>query len=91
MATTPLTAALDIMRRLPPHLTADSINDVLDAAGDDCEVHQSSRTCDRTDTSLQWMEEFLSAVDSPLLVGNDPINQTPFLLCDYNRDGDSYR
>ena len=39
----------------------------------------------------QWAEEFLGAVDAPLRVGADPVDKTPFLLCDYNRDGDSYR
>jgi len=70
-----LPAALDLMRRLPPKRTADSINDVLDVAGDEAE----------------WAEEFLGACDAPLRVGTDPVNNTPFLLCDYNRDGDSYR
>ena len=34
----PLQAAHDLMRRLPPSRTADSINDVLDIAGDEAEV-----------------------------------------------------
>ena len=33
-----LPAALDLMRRLPPKRTSDSINDILDVAGDDAEV-----------------------------------------------------
>jgi len=70
-----LQSALDLMRRLPPKRTADSINDVLDVAGEEA----------------QWAEEFLGAVDAPLRVAADPVDKTPFLLCDYNRDGDSYR
>jgi len=71
----PLQAAHDLMRRLPPSRTADSINDVLDIAGDEAE----------------WAEAFLGAVDAPLRVAKDPKDGTPYLVCDYNRDGDSYR
>ena len=39
----------------------------------------------------QWAESFLSQVDAPLRVAKDPVNQVPYLVCDYNRDGDSYR
>jgi len=70
-----LPAALDLMRRLPPKRTADTINDVLDVAGEEA----------------QWAEEFLGAVDAPLRVAADPVDGTSYLLCDYNRDGDSYR
>jgi len=63
------------MRRLPPKRTSDSINDVLDVAGDEAE----------------WAESFLSSVDAPLRVARDPVKSTPYILCDYNRDGDSYR
>jgi len=69
-----LSSALDLLRRLPPKRTADTINDILDVAGE-----------------AEWTEDFLGAVDAPLRVQNDPINNTPYLLCDYNRDGDSYR
>lgn len=36
-------------------------------------------------------EELLSAVDQPLKVAHDPISKRDYLLCDYNRDGDSHR
>jgi len=36
-------------------------------------------------------EELLSAVDQPLAVQHDKAAGRDFLLCDYNRDGDSYR
>jgi len=36
-------------------------------------------------------EQLLSAVDQPLKVAHDPISKRDYLLCDYNRDGDSYR
>ncbi len=36
-------------------------------------------------------EELLSSVDQPLKVARDKKTHKDFLLCDYNRDGDSYR
>jgi capping protein beta len=36
-------------------------------------------------------EQLLSAVDQPLKVAHDPVSKRDYLLCDYNRDGDSYR
>eukprot|EP00039_Didymoeca_costata_P027602 m.18768 g.18768 ORF g.18768 m.18768 type:complete len:290 (-) comp6399_c0_seq1:3956-4825(-) len=36
-------------------------------------------------------EDLLSSVDQPLKVAKDKTNGKDYLLCDYNRDGDSYR
>jgi capping protein beta len=36
-------------------------------------------------------EQLLSAVDQPLKIAHDPVAKRDYLLCDYNRDGDSYR
>jgi len=36
-------------------------------------------------------EKLLSAVDQPLKIAHDPVSKRDYLLCDYNRDGDSYR
>jgi len=36
-------------------------------------------------------EQLLSAVDQLLKIAHDPISKRDYLLCDYNRDGDSYR
>jgi hypothetical protein len=36
-------------------------------------------------------EELLSRVDQPLQVATDDVAGRDFLLCDYNRDADSYR
>lgn len=52
-----------------------------------------------TETSLSGLinllpdltEELLQRVDQPLKVEIDPANNRGFILCDYNRDGDSYR
>jgi len=36
-------------------------------------------------------EQLLSAVDQPLKIAHDVASRRDYLLCDYNRDGDSYR
>jgi capping protein (actin filament) muscle Z-line, beta len=36
-------------------------------------------------------EDLLSSVDAPLSTAIDPTSNRPYLLCDYNRDTDSYR
>jgi capping protein (actin filament) muscle Z-line, beta len=36
-------------------------------------------------------EDLLSSVDAPLSTATDPTSNRPYLLCDYNRDTDSYR
>jgi len=36
-------------------------------------------------------EQLLSAVDQPLKIAHDSAAKRDYLLCDYNRDGDSYR
>ncbi|OWA52674.1 putative F-actin-capping protein subunit beta [Hypsibius exemplaris] len=36
-------------------------------------------------------EELLSSVDQPLKIAHDKLSGKHYLLCDYNRDGDSYR
>jgi len=39
----------------------------------------------------QLTEQLLSSVDQPLKIAHDPVSKKDYLLCDYNRDGDSYR
>jgi len=36
-------------------------------------------------------EHLLSAIDQPLKIAHDSVSKRDYLLCDYNRDGDSYR
>eukprot|EP01126_Amoeba_proteus_P027127 TRINITY_DN2689_c0_g1_i2.p1 TRINITY_DN2689_c0_g1~~TRINITY_DN2689_c0_g1_i2.p1 ORF type:complete len:263 (-),score=53.80 TRINITY_DN2689_c0_g1_i2:86-874(-) len=43
------------------------------------------------DVAPELTEELLSAVDQPLKIAYDSESQRDYLLCDYNRDGDSYR
>ena len=37
------------------------------------------------------MDDLLSSVDQPLKIAHDNTAKRDYLLCDYNRDGDSYR
>ena len=37
------------------------------------------------------VEDLLAAIDQPLKVAHDSSQKRDYLLCDYNRDGDSYR
>jgi len=43
------------------------------------------------DLAPDLMEDLLSAVDQPLKIAFDPVCKRDYLLCDYNRDADSYR
>lgn len=46
---------------------------------------------DLIDVAPALCEDLLSSVDQPLKVARDKIAGRDYLLCDYNRDGDSYR
>jgi len=43
------------------------------------------------DLAPDLIEDLLSAVDQPLKIAFDTTAKRDYLLCDYNRDGDSYR
>lgn len=68
-----LNSALNLMRRMPPSSTENSLAGLLELAPD-------------------LTDDLLTHVDQPLKVENDTsCENKPFVLCDYNRDGDSYR
>lgn len=46
---------------------------------------------DLIDLCPRLVDDLLSAVDQPLKVARDKDTGKEYLLCDYNRDGDSYR
>ncbi|KAL5258728.1 hypothetical protein ACHWQZ_G009256 [Mnemiopsis leidyi] len=46
---------------------------------------------DLIDICPSLTEELLSAVDQPLSSKTDDLKEQDFIICDYNRDGDSYR
>ena len=39
----------------------------------------------------EMTDELLQRVDQPLQIATDPKDGRKYLLCDYNRDGDSFR
>jgi len=43
------------------------------------------------DLAPDLCEQLLSSVDQPLRIAYDKVSKKDYLLCDYNRDGDSYR
>ena len=57
--------------------------------------HILHRTADQTLCHLLQVpglcEDLLSSVDQPLKIARDKTIGKDYLLCDYNRDGDSYR
>jgi len=67
-----LNSALNLMRRMPPSSTENSLAGLLELAP-------------------ELTDELLTHVDQPLKVAMDTKEQKEFVLCDYNRDGDSYR
>lgn len=67
-----VTAALNVMRRLPPSRIELNLHGLLNL------VPGAS-------------DELLQRVDQPLQVRDDTVSGKKYLLCDYNRDGDSYR
>lgn len=46
---------------------------------------------DLIDLVPSMCDDLLSSVDQPLKIAQDKTNGKDYLLCDYNRDGDSYR
>ena len=46
---------------------------------------------DLIDIAPDLTEDLLASVDQPLKVARDKGSGKDYLLCDYNRDGDSYR
>ena len=46
---------------------------------------------DLIDLVPELCEELLSSIDQPLKIASDKKVGKDYLLCDYNRDGDSYR
>lgn len=46
---------------------------------------------DLIDLCPRLVDDLLSAVDQPLKVARDKETGKEYLLCDYNRDSDSYR
>lgn len=71
-ATSRVSAALDIMMRMPPSRVEKSLSGIIGIAPGDA-------------------DELLQRIDQPLQEETDPQSGQKYLICDYNRDGDSYR
>ena len=67
-----LTSALNLMRRMPPSTTENSLAGLIELVP-------------------HLTDDLLNHVDQPLKVQKDPTTGREYILCDYNRDGDSYR
>jgi len=53
--------------------------------------HIEKNLSDLIDLVPELCEDLLSSVDQPLKIARDKTHGKDYLLCDYNRDGDSYR
>lgn len=70
-----VTSCLNILRRTPP-----------------CDTEQNLAGLTSLLTKEYQVEELLQRVDAPLKVATDPeADERPYIICDHNRDGDSYR
>lgn len=67
-----LDSALNLMRRMPPATTENTLAGLIEMVP-------------------ELTDDLLSQVDQPLKVEKDPKSGKFYVLCDYNRDGDSYR
>ena len=83
-----LDCALDLMRRLPPQQIEKNLSDLIDLVKINILISISD-VCNIQVPDL--CEDLLSSVDQPLKIARDKQVGKDYLLCDYNRDGDSYR
>ena len=97
-----LLASLDLMRRMPPSRMENSLEGAPNqpASAQSFFLHVCALGPDAAkfplclaelvDLAPDLTDELLNTVDQPLQVAKD-IQKNTYLLCDYNRDGDSYR
>ena len=93
-----LDCALDLMRRLPPQQIEKNLSDLIDLVCPTVPflIRGAFRVTHDGGMEFCWQvpdlcEDLLSSVDQPLKVAKDKSTGRDYLLCDYNRDGDSYR
>lgn len=71
--------SLDLLRRLDPKYTSESLNQICTLVQNDGEAGE------------ELALDLLSSVDTPLKIQKCGETGKEYLCCDYNRDGDSYR
>ena len=82
---------------MPPHLSCfffqseEQLNRALDLMRRLPPQQIEKNLSDLIDLVPDLCEDLLSSVDQPLKVARDKSVGKDYLLCDYNRDGDSYR
>jgi capping protein (actin filament) muscle Z-line, beta len=87
-----LDCALDLMRRLPPQQTEENLAGLIGAWwSGEALIVVGSPSPGAADIVPNLCEDLLSSIDQPLKIAKDKDTGRDFLLCDYNRDGDSYR
>ncbi|TRY86021.1 hypothetical protein DNTS_029356 [Danionella cerebrum] len=101
-----LDCALDLMRRLPPQQIEKNLSDLIDLPWRPSRRRSNSvsvmvderliavrkvTSCPCVHQVPSLCEDLLSSVDQPLKIARDKVVGKDYLLCDYNRDGDSYR
>ena len=69
-------AALGLLQKLPPKYLRKNLGHVVQLLGD---------------SEPDGVEFLLGEVDQPLKSRQESATATPFILCEYNRDGDGYR
>ena len=80
------------MRRLPPHNVEENLTGLIDLVRykftNSSNIHPNGILPCQVPTLC---EDLLASIDQPLKVAKDTESKRDYLLCDYNRDGDSYR
>jgi hypothetical protein len=101
-ATDMLRSGLNLMRRLPPRDVRTNLSGLTGVwSALDCRLQwiagfSGMRSLDLPRLPFavlrpELTEEFLQRVDQPLQTRVDSVTKRRYILCDYNRDGDSYR
>lgn len=85
---TPSTRRCKLSSSLPPPLDADDPRDLLRRLNP---KHTADHLNSIISLAPDLTEDLLSSVDQPLTVKRCRQTGRDYLLCDYNRDGDSYR
>lgn len=73
------------------HSTQEQLDCALDLMRRLPPAHIEDNLAGLIDLVPHLTESLLSTIDQPLKIAHDAVSKKDYLLCDYNRDGDSYR